>query len=90
MSDGAKVITGNGAEPLKVVNSGLPYANPGTTENLMAWHDFGFVAGNYSSMSQYNDRDFTWFDYYYATDTSATTVVNPETVDKYGCYTGQY
>jgi hypothetical protein len=90
MSDGAKVITGNGAEPLKVVDSGLPYANSSTRENLLAWHDFGFVAGNYSSMSQYNDRDFTWFDYYYATDTSATTVVNPETVDKYGCYTGQY
>lgn len=88
MSDGAKVITG--AEPLKVVGSGLPYANPSTKENLMAWHDFGVVAGNYSSMSQDHDRDFFWFDYINATPPSSPTVVNPETVDRYGCYTGQY
>ena len=88
MGDIGKVLTGS--EPFKVISSGLPYPNSSTKESLLAWHSFGFVAGNYSTISQYNDRDYIWFDYANATPPSSPTVVNTETVDKYGCYTGQY
>jgi hypothetical protein len=79
------------SEPLKIINSGLPYPNSSSWEAVLPGViKFTFVAGNYHSISEYNTWDFIWFDYYNATDTSATTVINPESVDKYGCYTGQY
>ena len=80
-----------GADRIKVVSSGLPYPNSSQSRpNFYPMWGFGITAYNYDTISEANGGDFFWFDFLNPPDTSAITVVNPESVDKNGCYSGQY